>query len=328
MITNTQKELLARCIERRLPFAVYQYPGESQATLLCDGSDEGSSIEFFAAGFAETMAHRRTLASPGPAPEPWSRSTTAEEHMERVGELTERLRKRGEAKTVLSTVHCMPCSPMQALEMACRLFERSKTEMCTFYSMPATGIWLGASPELLLECDPQGHFRTMALAATMPASETGWSQKNVSEHLIVADYIRRELETAGATFATGEMGEALYGSVKHLRTDFEGVLPSGMPAEKLIDALNPTPALCGYPLHAALDDIANLEQHPRLCYGGIVGTISPAGIKAYVNIRCAHIGSESMCIYAGGGIMPDSDPRSEWAEAQAKRASLLKMMLP
>lgn len=326
MITDNQKQLLSRCLNLGLPFAIWQYPGESHATLLCAEGAEGRDVEFFAAEFAKPMAQRRTMASGGEAPEVWRRSTSATEYMARVGELTERLRLRGQAKTVLSTAHCLPCSPQQALEMACRLFERSKAEFCNFYSLPGTGIWLGASPELLLECDSAGQFRTMALAGTMPESETGWSQKNISEHLMVADYIKRALERAGARYTTGQMGEARYGSVKHLRTDFEGTLPAGMSAETLIDALNPTPALCGYPPADALADIADLEEHPRRCYGGIAGTISPAGIKAYVNIRCANIGPDCMCIYAGGGIMPDSDPRSEWAEAQAKRDSLLKMM--
>lgn len=326
MITDEQKSAIARCLERGLPFAIYQMPGGSGATLLTADSDGEQSVRFFACDFADRMSQMHTLSSPGPAPQAWTKSTTMAEHIDRVSALTRRLGQRPQAKTVLSATHCSPCTPMQALDMACRLFARSTTEFCSFYSMPSTGIWLGATPEALLRCDASGRFSTMALAGTMPASDTEWSQKNISEHRVVARYIERILQAHGAKFETSATDEATYGSVKHLHTRFEGVLPRGAGYESLIDDLNPTPALCGYPLADALADIADLEDHPRRCYGGIVGIISQAGVQAFVNIRCANIGADSMCVYAGGGIMPDSDPRAEWAEALAKRDSLLKML--
>lgn len=321
MITPEQKSIIADRLRRGLPFATFQHPGQERATLFTEQGD----TEFFACPFAAPFGIRLTLAGHGPTPEMWIRSTSRKQHTARVAELTRRLRQRGQAKTVLSAAFCQPCSTAEALEMACRLFEHGNNEFCSFYSLPGAGLWLGATPEVLLKVDPEGHFSTMALAGTMPLGSEPWSEKNKAEHRVVVDYIADVLRRAGAAFETGPMGEKAYGSVRHLLTHFEGTVgPNSI--EALVDALNPTPALCGYPAHEALNDIAELEDHPRLLYGGILGTIGPDGLQAYVNIRCARIGGGSMCVYAGGGIMPDSDPEAEWAEALAKRRSLLAML--
>lgn len=324
MISQEQKCRIAACMAQGQPFAAFQHPGEGRATLLTP--EERTDTEFFACEWAEPMARKHTIYGCGDAPAVWAKTTSQAEHEARVAELTQRLRSRGHAKTVLSATHCSPCTPQEALEMACRLFANSKAEFCSFYSLPGTGMWLGATPELLLSADASGRFSTMALAGTMPAGQSEWSQKNVSEHRAVASYIEHVLEREGIEFAVSPMRETPYGNVKHLRTDFEGTLPDAGMAIKLIDALNPTPALCGYPPADALADIASLEDHPRRCYGGIAGTIGPEGTRAYVNIRCAHIGQGIMCAYSGGGIMPDSDPAAEWAEANAKRAALMAML--
>ncbi len=116
-----------------------------------------------------------------------------------------------------------------------------------------------------------------------------------------------------------------------------------MEFHRLLDLINPTPALCGTPLEAALEDIRDFEHHTRGCYGGFVGirhyrpspanddggSISPGGFRSFVNLRSARISSLPggyFEILAGGGLLQGSDPASEWAETESKASRLLSIL--
>lgn len=195
---------------------------------------------------------------------------------------------------------------------------------------PETGMWLGASPELLVSSDSQS-LMTMSLAGTRPATESGpWDAKNLREHDVVTEFITSTLTKLGLTVRTGLLETVQVGPVAHLRNMIKA---SGRidPAEVLY-SLSPTPALAGYPdRDAAVERIIDLEPHSRYCYGGFVGLKVDDRVDAYVNLRSALItpcecqGRQAYLynIYSGGGIMGDSDPESEWSEAMRK-CSLLR----
>jgi isochorismate synthase EntC len=91
-------------------------------------------------------------------------------------------------------------------------------------------------------------------------------------------------------------------------------------------ALSPTPALGGHPREAALQLIGRIEGMDRGRYGGAVGWFDHSGNGTWaVAIRCAEFSDDwrRARLFAGGGIVADSDPQHELAETQAKLQAML-----
>jgi isochorismate synthase EntC len=99
---------------------------------------------------------------------------------------------------------------------------------------------------------------------------------------------------------------------------------------ELARALSPTPALGGHPRDAALALIERVEGVERGRYGGAVGWVDGAGNGTWaVAIRCAEFADDrcSARLFAGGGIVADSDPAAELAETQAKFQAMLSAIV-
>ncbi|MFN4161565.1 MAG: chorismate-binding protein, partial [Stenotrophomonas sp.] len=114
----------------------------------------------------------------------------------------------------------------------------------------------------------------------------------------------------------------------HLGTRIEATLSdAATPVAALVAALHPTPAVCGTPRQLALDTIRALEPVPRGFYAGAVGWIDADGDGDwYVAIRCARVQGRQARIYAGAGIVADSEPALEVAETAAKFGALLNAL--
>ena len=145
--------------------------------------------------------------------------------------------------------------PVALFLQACRRYPRMFISL--FYA-PQSGLWLTATPELLIERDDQS-WHTVALAGTMRREGT-WSEKNIGEQSIVADYVARQLrDVADQVEATGPATvEAAH--LLHLRTDFRFSLRDDVSVGAVVSALHPTPAVCGLPKDAARAFI--LSQEP------------------------------------------------------------------
>lgn len=202
------------------------------------------------------------------------------------------------------------------------------------FHTPETGVWLGATPELLLDHDATTRrCRVMSLAGTRPRTDgdTPWDDKNLRENRFVTDFITDTFRALGADATTGPQQTLRYGrNIEHICHMIEATLPHGVTAAELIDRLNPTPALCGTPREAAIADITANELHDRGCYGGAVGLVShPNGcLRLFVTLRCCHISGRTIRAFAGGGITPDSDPATEWRESSAKASFFTRHMHP
>jgi isochorismate synthase len=94
--------------------------------------------------------------------------------------------------------------------------------------------------------------------------------------------------------------------------------------------LCPTPALGGFPSAQAIDFITANEGMVRGNYGGAVGWMDASGNGCFaVTIRCAELSSDRRAarLFAGGGIVAESDPYSELAETQAKFQAMLSAII-
>lgn len=202
------------------------------------------------------------------------------------------------------------------------------------------GGFVGASPELLVERRGD-EIRSHPLAGTAPrtgdpatdarlAAELIASTKNQVEHRVVIDmvhdtllpwcsYLDEEAEPSIVTVA----------NVQHLGTAMEGRLSKPAPAViDLAKVLSPTPALGGFPRDRAIELIADTEGFDRGHYGGAVGWVDARGDGTWaVAIRCAEISGNRAHLFAGGGIVADSEPLAELAETQAKFQAMLSAIV-
>lgn len=228
-------------------------------------------------------------------------------------------------KLVLARKKRVECDvPLLTLfERACQQYPRL---MVMLFSTPVTGTWLMATPEILLETK-HNTVQTMALAGTMPYSEgyAEWSEKNKTEQHVVEKYI----EDTIAPFATNIIKDGPYtaraGNLQHLRTDFRFQMHE--PLGRLIARLHPTPAVCGQPKHDARQFILQHEGINRRYYSGFAGPLNVQGEShLYVSLRCAELFCDHAELYAGGGIMPDSQRDAEWQETESKMNTIANVL--
>ena len=202
--------------------------------------------------------------------------------------------------------------------------------------------FVGASPELLVSI-VDGEVSSHPLAGTAPrtgdpitdaqlATSLLSSTKNQIEHRIVIDAVHDTL-LPWCSYLDWEPEASIVAvaNVQHLGTHMLGRLSE--PFLHVLDAvyaLSPTPALGGHPRDKALKLIADVEGMSRGRYGGAVGWFDAQGNGVWaVAIRCAEYSNNNMTarLFAGGGIVADSEPLSELAETQAKLQAMLAAII-
>ncbi|GGM06032.1 isochorismate synthase [Dactylosporangium sucinum] len=195
---------------------------------------------------------------------------------------------------------------------------------------------LGASPELLVS----RHGRTVtanplagsAARSADPAEDHRRaaallrSAKDRHEHAVVSEAVAGALRPYCAEL-TVPAEPSLVGTATmwHLSTLVTGtVADPAVSALTLATALHPTPAVCGTPTAAARAAIAELEPFDRGLYTGLVGWVDAAGDGEWaVTIRCATADPGGLDLFAGAGVVADSDPAAELAETTAKLGTML-----
>ena len=94
---------------------------------------------------------------------------------------------------------------------------------------------------------------------------------------------------------------------------------------ELLLTLNPTPAVCGESRPVATRFIRSVEGFDRGFFGGPVGFVSSSVCEFLVAIRSVLCKPKMLHVYAGAGIVPGSDPKSEWEETAFKMRNILQL---
>lgn len=216
-------------------------------------------------------------------------------------------------------------------EALCKTYPQAHISLV---SIPDVGVWIGASPEVLVSLDKNQVFRTMALAATQAyrggdLSQATWTQKEIEEQALVSRYIintfkkirLREFEEDGPK-------TVMAGNLIHLRTDFwvdlkQVDFPHLLPT--MLELLHPTSAVCGMPKAESLEFILMNEGYNREFYSGFLGQVNfRQETHLFVNLRCMQVLGKEAFLYAGGGITAHSNPQKEWQETIYKMQTLLQ----
>ncbi len=236
------------------------------------------------------------------------------------------------AKIVVSRKKEFSLSDFSIASLMERLFSAYPTAFRYVWYHPQTGIWCGATPEILVDIN-KNEFKTMALAGTQPYSSgiIAWRKKELEEQHFVTEAILDNLKGIVEDIQVSEVRNHRAGSLLHLCTDISGKLRKVRSSlSKIAQALHPTPAVCGTPRDFARDFIIENEGYSREFYTGFIGPVKDDGASAtlMVNLRCMKIENGKASIFVGGGITADSVPDEEWKETQNKMQTMLQVLHP
>ncbi|MDA3853153.1 MAG: isochorismate synthase [Bacteroidales bacterium] len=348
--------------EGSLPFVLYFLPGESEPTFLAGDLKDfdplqagGLSMEGFVfAPYKESLDHPsffisadhfaqgeeailsllKDIALPpsqvvknrhSKAPE-----ITQEEFVNMVSTAVDTIKESHTlTKVVLSRIQGVDLpQSFDAPALLSHMREAMPLAFCYFAYIPGQGVWMGATPERLLEVEGRS-AQTNALAGTLRSGTSDtWSQKEIDEQRIVSDYISDCLRRVGVSdYELSGPDEMASGAVRHLRSVFTFDLEEKIPMLAVVNALHPTPAICGMPRQEADDFIAKHENHSREYYAGYLG---PIGLNEashlFVNLRCMKLVEDRGLLYVGAGITAGSEPLKEWEETGVKALTLLNVI--
>lgn len=256
---------------------------------------------------------------------------------ERVRRTTEAIAAGRLAKTVLARrldIHLT--GPADPRVLADRLAVQHPA-CCTFALPHGTGHVVAASPERLA-VKRGARLHSTALAGTArrhadpkadarAAEDLLASPKERREHAIVVDAIAEALAEACDTVEHPETPDIMrLRQVQHLRTPVTGTLRPGVSFLDVVSRMHPTPAVVGWPRRAALDWLRTMNEGRDGLYTGVAGWIDRNGDgEAAMVLRSAHVEDRAAVLWAGAGIMAESDPDREWTETELKMSTLLSL---
>jgi len=193
--------------------------------------------------------------------------------------------------------------------------------------------FLGATPELLVTLRGSG-VETTALAGSVGRGDTPEadaelaarlrdSEKLRHEQRLVTDAIVDQLAAFGDV-TVGERTVRKLSNIQHLNTPITADVGDDTHVLDVAEALHPTPAVGGLPPDAALDVIRETESFDRGWYAAPVGWFDGDGEGTFaVGLRSAVATDRTVTMFAGNGIVADSDPGEEYEEVQLKYRPIL-----
>ncbi len=199
-------------------------------------------------------------------------------------------------------------------------------------------LFFGATPERLIEIR-NGRAYSACVAGS---SKRGASadedrmlgealladKKNREEHQYVVDMITNVFESLCASYTSANAPKLMkVRDIQHLYTPVEGTLGEESSIFQFIRCLHPTPALGGVPTSVAMEIIRQEEQLDRGYYAAPVGWTDASGNGEFaVAIRSALLEQDHAWLYAGGGIVADSEPQQEYEETWVKFRPMLRAL--
>jgi len=191
---------------------------------------------------------------------------------------------------------------------------------------------VGASPEMLVRVE-DGMVDTHPIAGTRPRGATDQrdqelerellsDEKERAEHVMLLDLGRNDIgrvSEPGSVQVTQMFEVERYSHVMHIVSHVTGRLREGMTCYDALRACFPAGTVSGAPKIRAMEIISELETERRGVYAGAVGYFDLAGnMDTAIGIRTMVIKDGIAYVQAGGGIVFDSDPESEFMETEHK----------
>ena len=233
-------------------------------------------------------------------------------------------------KVVPSRKEIVSKPSIDIIELFNRLVNTYSEAFCYVIYHPKVGLWAGATPETLLVVENK-KVSTMALAGTQlnhGKDNVEWGQKEQEEQQFVTDFIVNQLEPYVTDCKVSEPYTKRAAKVMHICTDVEATLQV-QTIQPIIEALHPTPAVCGMPKAAAREFLLKEEGYDRKYYSGYLGELNKTKerrTELFVNLRCMEIETNQLNLYIGCGVTKESKPESEFIETVNKATTMKKIL--
>ena len=197
---------------------------------------------------------------------------------------------------------------------------------------------LGSSPEMLVR-NQNGHLDYHPIAGTRPRGSTPEQdlelgtelqndEKEKAEHIMLLDLGRNDIgrvSKTGTVNVTQMMDVERYSHVMHLVSHVTGELKPELNSYDALRSCFPAGTLSGAPKVRAMEIIAELEPHKRGAYAGAIGYFDLTGnMDTAIALRTMVVKDGVAYVQAGGGIVADSNPESEYQETVHKSAALFR----
>ena len=197
---------------------------------------------------------------------------------------------------------------------------------------------VGASPEMMVRVE-DGIVQTVPIAGTCPRGKTSEEDRELeqtlladpkerAEHVMLVDLGRNDLGRV-CEYHTVEVTDLMiverFSHVMHIVSHVIGQLRENLTAFDVIRACLPAGTLSGAPKIRAMEIIDELEPTRRATYGGAVGYFSFSGsADTAITIRTAVIKDGTAYVQAGGGVVADSVPETEYYETVNKAKAMFR----
>jgi isochorismate synthase len=292
---------------------------------------------------AEIMRVRSALTAPAASPNghtPLGKPSISElrpaaDWRAEVAAATQAVRRGELRKVVLARAVRLDSGHPFDLVAAIRRLAAGYPTCITFAVAHGERCFLGATPERLLRA-VNGEVQTTCLAGSYPRGTCSDSDRRLAAELLADakersehDLVRSALADALGAFCDRlEMPQTpavlKLANVQHLCTPISGRITAGRSLLRIVERLHPTPSVGGEPRAAALGFIREREQLDRGWYAGAVGWVDHRGDGEFaVAIRAALVHGSQATLFAGCGIVADSDPEREFAESCIKLTPML-----
>jgi len=360
-------EQLSKHINKDLPFVAYQKPNQSIVKGFLQNDEKLYVVNDFSESgfvFAPFDNKKQTILLPfnvcqsiecefhsSGMPNKTKKSFVSndeEQHVNLVKKGIKAITLGTFQKVVLSRKETINLGLSSVFQLFVNMLNSYPTAFVYCWFHPKVGLWLGATPETLLKIENSRLF-TMALAGTQEykgSMDVSWGEKEREEQQIVTNFIVEQLKPLAENIELSEVRTVKAGNLLHLQTQISSAFKGNL--KPIIEALHPTPAVCGLPKENAKAFILNNENYKRTFYAGFLGELNLKVTKIrnrnkrnvennayssirnqtdlYVNLRCMEVVNDTANIFVGGGITKDSDPKAEWLETVAKSSTMKKVL--
>jgi menaquinone-specific isochorismate synthase len=256
-----------------------------------------------------------------------------------VEEILEAIRAGRVSKVVLARtldvdapVAAEPVDVLEALRAG-----NPNTHVFLFEPEPGRAL-LGAAPEAVATLR-RGVFHATAVAGSVARGGTraeqealaaellGSAKDRAEQRIVVEDMVARLEPLARDVRAEPEPHVLTLARIQHLETEIRARVEEGTSILDLVEALHPTPAVCGVPREGALELLRREEPFDRGWYAGPVGWFTLDGDGHFVPALRTAVGEgRRWRLFAGAGIVDGSRPAAEWDETAIKLQPVLRAL--
>lgn len=258
-----------------------------------------------------------------------------DEWIDSVKHVTEEIKRGKLEKVVLARELSIESTHFFDVESILNRLQKEQSTSYLFAFENNGTCFLGASPERLIKMK-NNEFLSTCLAGSIGRGATAVQddelgqallsdEKNIHEHALVVEMIKQAME-AGCEKIHIPDTPVLYKvrDIQHLYTPIQGIAKKDVSLFRMVESLHPTPALGGFPKDKSMEKIREVELMDRGWYAAPIGWVDARGNGEFaVAIRSGIINKNKASLFAGCGIVSDSDPISEYEETKMKFRPML-----